>query len=48
MITIVDVGIGNLRSVEKALQHVGLETTRTRDAALVRRASHVVQKAAAA
>lgn len=42
MITIVDVGIGNLRSVEKALQHVGLETARTRDAGLVRRASHVI------
>jgi len=42
VITIVDVGIGNLRSVEKALQHVGLETTRTRDAAIVRAASHVV------
>jgi glutamine amidotransferase len=42
VITIVDVGIGNLRSVEKALQHVGLETRRTRDAGLVRGAGHVV------
>jgi glutamine amidotransferase len=42
VITVVDVGIGNLRSVEKALQHVGLATERTRDAGRVLGASHVI------
>ena len=41
-IAVVDSGYGNLRSVEKALQHVGLATARTRDAAQVRAATHVV------
>lgn len=31
MIAIVDYGMGNRRSVEKALQRVGAETTITRD-----------------
>ena len=42
MITIVDCGINNLRSVEKAFQHLGFKTLVTRDASEVRRAEKIV------
>ncbi len=41
MIAILDYGMGNLRSVEKAFAHVGVEAVRTRDHDVVRRASGV-------
>lgn len=42
MIAIIDYDMGNLRSVEKALVHLGAEAIITRDAALIADASHVV------
>ena len=42
MIAIVDVCSGNLRSVERALEHVGGEVVVTRDAEVVRRADKLV------
>lgn len=42
MIVIVDYGMGNLRSVEKALQKVGAEVTVSRDPDDVRRAERIV------
>ncbi len=42
MIAILDYGMGNLRSVEKAFAHVGVEAVRTRDHDVVRRAAGVV------
>ena len=42
MIAILDVCLGNLRSVERALQHVGGEVVVTRDAEVVRRADKIV------
>ena len=42
MIAIIDYGMGNLRSVQKALEHVGLRATVTRNPRTVARASHVV------
>lgn len=42
MITIVDYGMGNLRSVEKALEKVGAEVTVSRDPDDVRRAERIV------
>jgi glutamine amidotransferase len=42
MIAIIDYGIGNLRSVEKALQHVGGNARLTSDPAIVRAARGVV------
>lgn len=42
MITIVDYGMGNLRSVQKALEKVGAQAVVTDDPALVRRADKVV------
>ena len=42
MIAIVDVCSGNLRSVERALAHVGAEVVVTRDAETVRRADKIV------
>lgn len=42
MIAIIDYGVGNLRSVEKALQFIGLNAVITSDAAVVRRADAVV------
>ncbi len=42
MIAIIDYGMGNLRSVQKAFQHIGCEAALTRDAALIGEASHVV------
>ena len=41
-VAILDYGMGNLRSVEKALEHVGSRTLRTRDPDEVRRADGVV------
>lgn len=42
MIAIVDYGMGNLRSVQKALQQVGQDATITADAAVIARARKVV------
>jgi glutamine amidotransferase len=41
-VAILDYGMGNLRSVEKALEHVGARATRTRDHEVVRGADAVV------
>ncbi len=41
-VAILDYGMGNLRSVEKAFEHVGTRAVRTRDHAEVRRADGVV------
>lgn len=42
MIALVDYGIGNLRSVQKALEHVGADVTLTEDPAVVMAADKVV------
>ncbi len=42
MIAVVDYGIGNLRSAEKALQHLGADARLTTEAAVVDRADAVV------
>jgi imidazole glycerol-phosphate synthase subunit HisH len=42
MIALVDYGAGNLRSVENALRKIGAEVAVTHDAAVVRKADHVV------
>ena len=42
MIAIVDVCSGNLRSVERALEHVGAEVVVTRDPDVVRRADKII------
>ncbi|CAB4707339.1 MAG: imidazole glycerol phosphate synthase subunit HisH [Actinobacteria bacterium] len=42
LIAVLDYGIGNLRSAEKALQHVGADARLTADAGLVRDADAVV------
>lgn len=42
MIAIIDYDMGNLRSVEKALEHLGASVTRTRDAGKILDADHVV------
>ncbi len=42
MIALVDYGIGNLRSVQKALEHVGADVTLTEDPAVVLDAEKVV------
>lgn len=42
MIAIIDYGVGNLRSVEKALQYIGLEAEITSDPERVRSASAVI------
>ena len=42
MITIIDYGIGNLRSIEKAFQHVGAKVLRTDQAEDLARATHLV------
>jgi glutamine amidotransferase len=41
VIAILDYGMGNLRSVEKAFAHVGVDAVRTRDHDVVRRAAAV-------
>ncbi len=42
MIAIIDYGMGNLRSVSKAFEAVGYQAVVTRDANVIRNASHVV------
>lgn len=42
MIAIIDYGMGNLRSVSKAFEAVGHQAMITRDASVIRNASHVV------
>ena len=42
MIAVLDYGIGNLRSAEKALQHLGVDAALTTDPAVAREASGVV------
>jgi imidazole glycerol-phosphate synthase subunit HisH len=42
VIAILDYGMGNLRSVAKALEHVGAEPVLTHDHSLIRRASAIV------
>jgi glutamine amidotransferase len=42
VIAVLDYGMGNLRSVQKALEHVGAEPEITRDAARIRAASALV------
>jgi glutamine amidotransferase len=42
LIAVLDYGIGNLRSAQKALQHVGADARLTADAGLVREAAAVV------
>ena len=42
MITIIDYGIGNLRSIERAFQHVRPDVIRTDDPDLIRAADHLV------
>ncbi|MFQ6059212.1 MAG: imidazole glycerol phosphate synthase subunit HisH [Anaerolineae bacterium] len=42
MIAIVDYGMGNLRSVQKALEHVGAEAVVTSDVAVIARAPAIV------
>ena len=42
MVTIIDYGIGNLRSIEKAFEHVGAEVVRTDDAAAIASAERLV------
>jgi glutamine amidotransferase len=42
MIALIDYGIGNLRSVEKALSHVGADVVLTSDPAVILRADKVV------
>lgn len=42
MIAVVDYGMGNRRSVEKALQHVGADAVITRDHALIAAAERIV------
>ncbi|HVW32579.1 MAG TPA: imidazole glycerol phosphate synthase subunit HisH [Acidimicrobiia bacterium] len=42
MIAVLDYGIGNLRSAEKALQHLGVDAALTTDPAVARRARGVV------
>jgi imidazole glycerol-phosphate synthase subunit HisH len=42
MIAVLDYGMGNLRSVEKALEHVGAEVVRTSDVAVAREADGLV------
>ncbi len=42
MVTIIDYGIGNLRSIEKAFQSVGVEAIRTDDPEAIRKAERLV------
>src|SRR5687767_14658663 len=42
MIALIDYGIGNLRSVQKALEHVGAAVTLTEDPAVILSAAEVV------
>ena len=42
MITIIDFGGGNLRSVQKSIEYVGFQAEITNDAETVRKATHLV------
>ncbi len=42
MVTIIDYGIGNLRSIEKAFEHVDVPVVRTNDASLIAQANRLV------
>ena len=42
MIAIIDYGMGNLRSVQKALEYLGFEARISDDAAVIEQASHVI------
>ncbi|MCK4846945.1 MAG: imidazole glycerol phosphate synthase subunit HisH [Deltaproteobacteria bacterium] len=42
MIAIIDYDMGNLRSVQKAFEHIGAEATVTREAKVIANASHIV------
>ncbi len=42
MIAVIDYHMGNLRSVEKAFESIGVEATVTRDPGVIRDASHIV------
>jgi glutamine amidotransferase len=42
LVAVLDYGIGNLRSAQKALQHVGADARLTDDPALIRDAAGVV------
>lgn len=42
MITIIDFGGGNLRSVQKSIEYIGFQAEITSDAEIVRKASHIV------
>ena len=42
MISIIDYDAGNIKSVEKALQHLGAETIITRDPAAILSSDHVI------
>ena len=42
MIAIIDYGVGNLRSVQKAFEAVGQQAEVTSDKAMIEAASHVV------
>lgn len=42
MVTIIDYGIGNLRSIEKAFEHEGIEVVRTDEPALVASAERLI------
>ena len=42
MITIIDFGGGNLRSVQKSIEYIGFKAEITSDAETVRKASHII------
>ncbi len=42
MITIIDFGGGNLRSIQKSIEYVGFKAEITSDTEIVRKASHIV------
>lgn len=48
LVAVVDAGVGNLRSVEKAFEKMGAPVVRTRDLARLREASHLVLPGVAA
>ena len=42
MVAIIDYDAGNIRSVEKALVHIGADPVITRDSEVIRAAGHVI------
>ena len=42
MVTIIDFGAGNLRSVQKSIEYVGFKAEITDDAEIIRKATHLV------